>query len=254
VTSGVPQGSVQGPVLSKFCISDIESRIECTFSKFADDTKLSGAVDTPEDAIQRDLDKLKKWAHVNLRRFNNAKCKVLHLGQGNLQYQYRLGDEGIESSPAMKDLGALVNEKLDMSRKCGLTAQTANCILGCLKSSVASRLREGILPLCSTLVSPHLGSCVQLWSPQHRKDMELLEWVQRRATKMTRGTEHLSYEERLRELGLFILEKRRLWGDLIAVFQYFKGPIRMLKRDFLAGPVAISQEVMFLNQKRVDSD
>jgi len=138
-------------------------------------------VDTPDgrDAIQRDLHGLERWACVNRMKFNKAKCKVLHVGRGNPKHKYRLAREWTESSPEEKEPGLLVDEKLNMSRQCALAAQKANRTLGCTKSSVASRAREGILPLYSALVRPHLESCIQLWSPQYKKDMDVLEQVQR---------------------------------------------------------------------------
>ncbi|KAF7236297.1 Tenascin-X [Varanus komodoensis] len=217
VTSGVPQGPVLRPILFNLFINDMEEGVNSLLIKFADDSK-TGAVATTEEQvlqIQKVLDRLWKWAGDNRMAFNVDKCKVLHLGHRNRCHKYRLGDKWLESSACERDFRVLVDCRLNMSQQCDAAVKRANATLDCVARSVASRSREVLLPLCMTLVCPQLEYCAH-----YRKDIARLESVQRRATRLVASLQGMGYEARLRELGLFSLEKRTLRGDLLATYRY----------------------------------
>ena len=224
VTSGVPQGSVLGPLLFLIYINDLDSGIVSKISKFADDTKLGGKALAREDceAIQRDLDNLSSWSEKWLLDFNSTKCKVMHIGLNNVKYNYKLKEQNLLKVTEEKDLGVIVRSDLKCGTQCSAASRKANTILGFIARNFDCKTPEVITRLYTSLVRPHLEYAVQFWSPYYVKDVNKLESVQRRATKLIPGMRSLSYEERLERLDMFPLKDRRIRGDLIQTFKILK--------------------------------
>ena len=225
VTSGVPQGSVLGPLLFIIYVNDIDDGITARISKFADDTKLGMNVADAENVerLQADLRKLGEWSDKWQMPFNVEKCKVMHIGHRNPQAVYSLKNSALESTDMEKDLGVVITSDLKFSKQCIEAEKKAQRILGYIKRQFGYRNREIVLTLFNSLVRPHLEYAVQFWSPSLRKDIARLERVQARATKLIPSIRHKSYEARLEELNLFSLETRRRRGQLIEVFKILRG-------------------------------
>ena len=225
VLSGVPQGSVLGPILFLIYINDLDESITSNVLKFADDTKLFRKVNTDGDKqhLQNDLDRLVKWSEKWQMLFNFGKCKCLHTGHGNLNVNYKMGATVLGTTVKEKDLGVTISADMKVSEQCGIAASKGNQILGLIRRNITYKGKKLIIPLYKAIVRPHLEYCIQAWRPYRKKDINTLERIQRRATKMIPELRDLSYEERLKECGLTTLETRRLRGDQIEVFKILNG-------------------------------
>jgi hypothetical protein len=225
VFSGVPQGSVLGPILFIVFINDIDDGVWNRILKFADDTKLLGRVDSEEGvrSLREDLKVLFDWSEEWQMLFNADKCVVMHFGFNNKREEMKLGDKVLGVIKEEKDLGVVMQDDLKVDRQCNRAASKANTMLGMIKRNFTCKSKEVIIPLYKTLVRPHMDYCVQAWKPHLRKDIERLEKIQRRATKMVEGMMNLTYEERLRLLGLSTFEDRMRRADLLEVFKIIKG-------------------------------
>ena len=225
VTSGVPQGSVLGPLLFIIYINDLETGISSDISKFADDTKIGRQVRNIHDVrlLQEDLDRLHDWSEKWDMQFNVNKCSIMSAGKGNWQVDYTLSGTTLGRAYSARDLGVQVCSDLRPREQCIIARNRANKILGFIKRCVTNRTSEVILRLYLALVRPHLDYAAQFWSPYYRKDTESLEAVQRRMTKMIPGLRNLPYKDRLNRLNLHSLERRRARGDMIEVYKWVKG-------------------------------
>ena len=219
VLSGVPQGSVLGPLLFIIFINDLdlEAAAADLISKFADDTKVGVYVrgEGDRNRLKVVLNNLMAWADRWGMKFNVSKCKVVHFGSRNPKYSYTMYGAELEVSKEEKDLGVLVTDKLSVSAQCAKAARTANAVLGQISRAFHFRDRDIFTGLYKQYVRPHLEYAVQAWSPWREKDKEVLEAVQKRAARAVSGVRAQDYLGRLKELGWTTLEERRQQADMV---------------------------------------
>lgn len=225
VASGVPQGSVLGPLLFLIYINDLDTDLISTISKFADDTKMGINAADPDQVIslQRDLHKIGEWSQTWQMPFNTDKCKAMHIGYANPEAEYTLQGHRISPTNLERDLGVLISKDLKFSSQCIQVEKRANKLLGYIKRQFRYKNKEIVLTLYNALVRPILEYAVQFWAPTLVKDVERLERVQARATKMIPEVRGMGYQRRCANLNLITLAKRRLRGQLIETFKILKG-------------------------------
>lgn len=218
--SGVPQGSVLGPLLFLTLINDLPKVLTSPCQIFADDVKLWREIHSEEDAktLQSDLHNLHTWSIENRLPFNLMKCRRLPLRNKSTR-EYHLGDHKLETSQREQDLGVIIQGDLGTSVQCQKAAKTANKLQALFRRALGPLDGSVLRTLVSTYIRPSIEYSTQAWSPWYLKDIRLLEQPQRRATKLAIGLHHLPYPARLEALGLFSASYRRLRGDLILVYQ-----------------------------------
>jgi hypothetical protein len=223
VLSGVPQGSVLGPILFLIFINNLDAmaHLITVIKKFADDTKLGQVIKTQADSerLQSCLDNMCEWADTWGMAFNVKKCKVMHIGVRNPCFEYFMGGAKLETTREERDIGVMVNSSLKPGAQCSKAANTAAAVLGQITRAFHYRDRHTFVNLYKQYVRPHLEFAVQAWSPWTQHDKDLLEKVQKRAIAMVSGLQGTSYEERLEELGMTTLEERRHRADMFQVFK-----------------------------------
>ena len=226
VLSGIPQGSILGPVLFNIFINDLPLGLTSDVKIFADDTKLFN-LSSNSSILQDDLNKLLSWSKKWQLTFNISKCKVLYCGKNNPKKEYFLNDnnmpEKIDECLEEKDLGVIFDQQLLFDKHIQTSITKANQILGIIKRSFEFMDKNVIILLYKSMVRPHLEYANAVWAPALKRQSVALERVQRRATKLIPQIKYMTYSQRLKTLKLPSLKFRRLRGDLIQVFKILNG-------------------------------